>query len=110
MPSPPPPPPGSSSPSHAPRDLLNQCCEDCGQYLPGRPPREVSPGGDALQALVQETCPSTPSPPPRPLGSSRPRPALGTAPVYPLFTSLSTGELNASRKQKCFLCSPFYGT
>ena len=30
--------------------------------------------------------------------------------LYPLFTSLCTGELNAIRKQKCFLCSPFYGT
>jgi hypothetical protein len=29
--------------------------------------------------------------------------------LYPLFTSLCTGELNAIRKQKCFLCSPFYG-
>ena len=28
---------------------------------------------------------------------------------YPLFTSLCTGELNAIRKQRCFLCSPFYG-
>ena len=28
---------------------------------------------------------------------------------YPLYTSLCTGELNAIRKQKCFLCSPFYG-
>ncbi|KAJ1494120.1 hypothetical protein T484DRAFT_1927976 [Baffinella frigidus] len=33
------------------------------------------------------------------------------AALYPLFTSLCTGELNAIRKQKkCFLCSPFYGT
>jgi len=24
-------------------------------------------------------------------------------------TSLCTGELNAIQKQKCFLCSPFYG-
>ncbi|KAJ1470866.1 hypothetical protein T484DRAFT_1640815, partial [Baffinella frigidus] len=31
------------------------------------------------------------------------------ATLYPLFTSLCTGELNAIRKQKCFLCSPFYG-
>ena len=28
---------------------------------------------------------------------------------YPLYTSLCTGELNAIRKQKCFICSPFYG-
>ena len=27
---------------------------------------------------------------------------------YPLYTSLCTGELNAIRKHKCFLCSPFY--
>ena len=27
---------------------------------------------------------------------------------YPLYTSLCTGELNATRKHKCFLCSPFY--
>ena len=27
---------------------------------------------------------------------------------YPLYTSLCTGELNAIREQKCFLCSPFY--
>ena len=27
---------------------------------------------------------------------------------YLLFTSLCTGELNAIRKHKCFLCSPFY--
>ena len=26
---------------------------------------------------------------------------------YPLYTSLCTGELNATRKHKCFLCSPF---
>ena len=26
----------------------------------------------------------------------------------PLYTSLCTGELNAIRKHKCFLCSPFY--
>ena len=29
---------------------------------------------------------------------------------HPLCTSLCTGELNAIRKQKCVLCSPFYGT
>jgi len=29
--------------------------------------------------------------------------------LYPFYTSLCTGELNASRKHKCFLCSPFYG-
>ena len=28
---------------------------------------------------------------------------------YPFYTSLCTAELNATRKQKCFLCSPFYG-
>ena len=27
---------------------------------------------------------------------------------YPLYTSFCTGELNAIRKHKCFLCSPFY--
>ena len=27
---------------------------------------------------------------------------------YPLYTSLCTGELNAIRKHKYFLCSPFY--
>ena len=27
---------------------------------------------------------------------------------HPLYTSLCTGELNAFRKRKCFLCSPFY--
>ena len=27
---------------------------------------------------------------------------------YPLYTSVCTGELNAIRKHKCFLCSPFY--
>ena len=27
---------------------------------------------------------------------------------YPLYMSLCTGELNAIRKHKCFLCSPFY--
>jgi hypothetical protein len=27
---------------------------------------------------------------------------------YPLYTSLCTGELDAIRKHKCFLCSPFY--
>ena len=31
------------------------------------------------------------------------------ATLYLLYTSLCTGELNAIRKQKCFLCSPFYG-
>ena len=25
-----------------------------------------------------------------------------------LYTSLCTGELNATRKHNCFLCSPFY--
>ena len=29
--------------------------------------------------------------------------------LYLLYTSLRTGELNAVRKHKCFLCSPFYG-
>jgi len=28
---------------------------------------------------------------------------------YLLYTSRCTGELNAIRKHKCFLCSPFYG-
>ena len=28
--------------------------------------------------------------------------------LYLLYTSLCTGELNAIRKHKCFLCSPFY--
>ena len=27
----------------------------------------------------------------------------------PIYTSLCTGELNAIRKQKYFICSPFYG-
>ena len=27
--------------------------------------------------------------------------------LYLLYTSLCTGELNAIRKHKCFLCSPF---
>ena len=27
----------------------------------------------------------------------------------PLYTSLCTGELTAIRKQKCFICCPFYG-
>ena len=31
------------------------------------------------------------------------------ATLYLLYTSLCTGELNAIRKHKCFLCSPFYG-
>ena len=31
-----------------------------------------------------------------------------TATLYLLYTSLCTGGLNAIRKQKCFLCSPFY--
>ena len=30
------------------------------------------------------------------------------ATLYLLYTSLCTGELNAIRKHKCFLCSPFY--
>ena len=30
-------------------------------------------------------------------------------PHYLLYTRLCTGELNAIRKQKCFICSPFYG-
>ena len=30
------------------------------------------------------------------------------APIYTLYTSLCTGELNAIRKHKCFLCSPYY--
>ena len=29
------------------------------------------------------------------------------APIYPLYTSLCTGELNAIRKHQCFLCIPF---
>ena len=33
---------------------------------------------------------------------------LRTDDHYPLYTSLCTGELNAIRKHKCFLCSPFY--
>ena len=33
---------------------------------------------------------------------------FGGFPHYPLYTSLCTGELNAFRKHKCFLCSPFY--
>ena len=28
--------------------------------------------------------------------------------LHLLYTSLCTGELNAIRKHKCFLCSPFY--
>ena len=28
---------------------------------------------------------------------------------YLLYTSLCTRELNATRKQKCFICSPLYG-
>ena len=28
---------------------------------------------------------------------------------YPLYKSLCTGKLNAIRKKKCFLCSPFHG-
>jgi len=32
-----------------------------------------------------------------------------TTTLYPLYTSLCTGELDAIRKHKCFLCSPFYG-
>ena len=31
-----------------------------------------------------------------------------SATLYLLYTSLCTGELNAIRKHKCFLCSPFY--
>jgi len=31
------------------------------------------------------------------------------ATLHLLYTSLCTEELNASRKHKCFLCSPFYG-
>ena len=31
------------------------------------------------------------------------------ATLHLLYTSLCTGELNATRKHKCFLCSPFYG-
>ena len=30
------------------------------------------------------------------------------ATLYLLYTSLCTGELNAIRKHKCFLCNPFY--
>ena len=30
------------------------------------------------------------------------------ATLYLLYTSLCTGELNAIRTQKCFLCSPVY--
>ena len=33
------------------------------------------------------------------------RPAL---PGLSVYTSLYTGELNAIRRHKCFLCSPFY--
>ena len=29
--------------------------------------------------------------------------------LYLLYTSLCTGELNAIRKHKCCICSPFYG-
>ena len=32
-----------------------------------------------------------------------------TCTLYLLYTDLCTGELNAIRKHKCFLCSPFYG-
>jgi len=31
------------------------------------------------------------------------------ATLYLLYTNLCTGELNAIRKHKCFLRSPFYG-
>ena len=34
--------------------------------------------------------------------------ARNRATHYPLYTSLCTGELNAIRTHKCFLCSPFY--
>ena len=34
------------------------------------------------------------------------RPVRAT--LYLLYTSLCTEELNAIRKHKCFLCSPFY--
>ena len=37
------------------------------------------------------------------------KPQCGLATHYLLYTSLCTGELNAIRKHKCFLCSPFYG-
>ena len=30
------------------------------------------------------------------------------ATLYPFYTSLCTGKLNAVRKHICFLCNPFY--
>ena len=38
-----------------------------------------------------------------------PSPTPTEPPFISLYTSLCTGELNAIRKHKCFLCSPFYG-
>ena len=50
-------------------------------------------------------------PPPLPLRLPLQEPLPLPLPLkvhYPLYTSLCTGELNAIRKQKCFICSPFY--
>ena len=35
--------------------------------------------------------------------------ARQSLPLSLLYTSLCTGDLNAIRKQKCFICSPCYG-